>query len=156
MASQIYNHKVKIISILLLVILIFSLHLYQRQITYFVAQLTLNSAPLVQPIKPVQAAKNMQKPAVVKPIFAPARVKTPVILGAYAIQLMGSRARGDLISEIRRHNLKGLTHIRKIQYQGRPWYILLVGNYGHYAEARAAFELLLPSIKAFHPWIRPQ
>lgn len=156
MASGLYNHKVKIISILLLVILILSLHLYQQQITHFFAQLTLKTAPLVEPVKPMAPVASMGKSAIVKPVFSRARIKTPVVIGAYAIQLMGSRAKGDLIFEIRRHNLQRLTHIRKIQYQGKPWYVLLIGNYGHYAEARAAFELLPLSVKAFHPWIRPQ
>src|SRR5262249_9137907 len=82
--------------------------------------------------------------------------KKLLAMQGYTVQVMGSRRIADLQRFITIHKLptKDL-HQFKTDYLGKPWYVLVYGNYIDAQRAKTALNKLPKSIAGLNPWVRP-
>lgn len=141
---------------------------------------TINSEP-VEAIKPV-IAEPAPKPAtpvavpqtkvvaIAKPIAAEKRQAKASVKNSpytdtekkllatpkqhYTIQLTGASTNKNLHVFIKRHNLQTGAAYFQTYHNGKPWYVIVYGDYKTRAEAQAALQQLPSAIKAQHPWVR--
>lgn len=72
----------------------------------------------------------------------------------YAVQLMGTRSRGGAERFVASHSGLDDLRYRETVLQGKPWYIVLAGNYSSLKEARTAAQRLPPALRKLKPWPR--
>lgn len=77
-------------------------------------------------------------------------------LSGYTLQLLGSRNPADLKRFISANKISS-QHVMqfKTEFQGKPWYVLIYGNYSSVSEARLAMKKLTKSMRSSHVWVRP-
>lgn len=82
--------------------------------------------------------------------------KKLLVMQGYTLQVMGSRRPSDLKRFINRHQLSD-AHLMQFrtEYLGKPWYVLVYGNYQDVQNAKLAVQQLPKTVRAMHPWIRP-
>lgn len=73
--------------------------------------------------------------------------------GSHTIQLLGSFNESTAIDFIENHDLDGLVYVRST-HQGRPWFVVIQGEYPNQRAARAGIEELPPEIRELGPWTR--
>lgn len=71
------------------------------------------------------------------------------------LQLIGSSDRAAITHYLREHALEKEGAYYITSRAGRPWYVVVYGNYGDLNEARAALGRLSPVLRGASPWIRP-
>lgn len=72
----------------------------------------------------------------------------------YTLQLFGSADEQVIKDFIAANKLSSTAHYFKSSYQGKPWYILITGNYSSRNSANAALDALPSKLKKVHPWPR--
>ncbi len=72
----------------------------------------------------------------------------------FALQLLGSYRRDDLLSLAARAGLPAEVFIRQESRRGRPWFVLIHSMHPTRAQAQAALAGLAPSLLVPKPWIR--
>lgn len=86
---------------------------------------------------------------------APSPIQTvPVGERPFALQIMGSYSKEDLLTHAARLSLPSEVFLREESRRGRPWYVLIHGLYASRAQAQEALAALPPSLRAPKPWIR--
>ena len=74
---------------------------------------------------------------------------------SFSLQLLGSRSEQALSSFIRKHNLDtGKTAYYQGIHQGKPWYVLMYGNYPSRKTAVEAVSELPSAVRKGKPWPR--
>ena len=73
---------------------------------------------------------------------------------AYTIQLMGSHDIQPIKQFIERQKMQGLMRYYSTSFQGKPWYMLVVGEYGNAQLARNAIAKLPRAVQRLHPWVK--
>lgn len=71
------------------------------------------------------------------------------------LQLIGSSDRAAITRYLREHALEKEGAYYITSRAGRPWYVVVYGNYADLNEARAALGRLSPALRGASPWIRP-
>lgn len=72
----------------------------------------------------------------------------------YTLQLIGGSDRDAVIRYIRDRNIAPDAAYYTTAREGRPWYVVVYGNYPDRAAAQAALLNLPPNVFATSPWIR--
>ena len=73
----------------------------------------------------------------------------------YTLQLMGNHHLSTIQQFIQQHRLGPAARYYHAQFNGKPWYMLVYGQYDSLASAHAAMKKLPRSITRLHPWIKP-
>lgn len=132
------------------------------------------AAPIAQPSNPA-AAPRADEPTATAPesgeakaaaalaatgSSAPPETAAPPIQtvavgdSPFALQILGSHRREDLLTHAARLSLPSKVYIRQESRRGRPWYVLIYGLYPSRAQAQEGLASLPPSLRAPKPWIR--
>jgi len=72
----------------------------------------------------------------------------------YAIQILALHSKEKLLAFIEQAKLQGKSRYYVAQFQGKPWYVLIYGDYKTRAEAQAALVGLSEVVKQEKPWVR--
>ena len=72
----------------------------------------------------------------------------------YAIQLLGAQEQESAVKFIQQHNLSANNRIIKTEYQNKPWYILVQGQYLSFTNAKKDLEQLPEALRINKPWIK--
>jgi len=72
----------------------------------------------------------------------------------YTIQLMGERRIAPLRTFVARHRPDGPVSIVLVTRHGKPWYLLLAGDYASEEEAGRAVKALSKELSGKGPWPR--
>ncbi|MBN1684563.1 MAG: TolC family outer membrane protein [Gammaproteobacteria bacterium] len=81
-------------------------------------------------------------------------LKTPAIKGKYVIQLFGSYQKQEAINFIHRYQLARKAMWQHTYNKGKNWYIVTVGNYRTWHQAKQARSKLSGNLMQLGPWIR--
>lgn len=73
---------------------------------------------------------------------------------AYTIQLMGSHDVQPIAQFIERQKMQGLMKYYSTSFHGKPWYMLVVGEYENAQLARNAIAKLPRAVQRLHPWVK--
>ncbi len=107
--------------------------------------------PPVDPGAPVAS----EQPGVEQVASAPA-TPTPVVpVERYALQLIGFRSQASIAPFADKHGIGAQTRWLRAPGRGRPWYLVLLGNYASRAEAEAALADLPDGLRSLSPLVRP-
>lgn len=74
--------------------------------------------------------------------------------GFFTIQLMAARTEQTVLDFMDIHGLQGRANYFRSQYQGAPWYSLILGHYRTYEEAQSVLNSLPPMLREAEPWVR--
>ena len=136
-----------------------------------------SAAPLPATPEPVAVATNTPvakvaapKPAVAtKPVTpAPAQPAKVVPAGLssfeqkimrspasnYVIQILGATSEANIQAFIEKEEIGSETGYFKTSLNGKPWFVVLEGNYSSRAAATTAMNALPAKAKAYGPWVR--
>ncbi len=72
----------------------------------------------------------------------------------YTIQLMGNYHLPAVLNFMRRHHLQGQATYYQTRYHGRPWYVLIYGDYDSRLAARMARQKLPRAVQSMRPWVK--
>ncbi len=72
----------------------------------------------------------------------------------FGIQLLGTHSKRALIKFRRQHNLKSHTQFYRTILHGKPWYVLIYGQYSSLKQARRSLKRLPQALRKLHPWIK--
>lgn len=72
----------------------------------------------------------------------------------YTLQLLGTSNEQKVKAFISEHKLKDKVYYFRTTYQGKPWYIVIYGNYVSRSIATAARDMLPAKLKKLQPWPR--
>jgi len=72
----------------------------------------------------------------------------------FALQLLGSYSREDLLAWAARPGLPARVYVVKENRRGRPWFVLIHSLHGTRAQAQTTLARLPPALLAPKPWIR--
>jgi len=72
----------------------------------------------------------------------------------YAIQLLGAQKQESVMKFIHQYNLLDNNQIIKTEYQNKPWYILVQGQYMSFTNAKKALGQLPEALLINNPWIK--
>ncbi|MCN4144745.1 MAG: hypothetical protein LC437_06760 [Thiohalomonas sp.] len=72
----------------------------------------------------------------------------------YTIQLLGALKKDSVLHFVKQHNLSEKSKIVKTEYQNKPWYILVQGNYKSFSKAKESLRQLPESLQKNNPWIK--
>ena len=72
----------------------------------------------------------------------------------FALQIMGSYRREDLLTQAAKSSLPAKVFLRQESRYGRPWYVLIYSMHSSRAQAEEALAALPQSLRAPKPWIR--
>ncbi|MCU7938137.1 MAG: hypothetical protein KZQ64_03170 [gamma proteobacterium symbiont of Bathyaustriella thionipta] len=72
----------------------------------------------------------------------------------YTIQLLGALNKESVLYFSKQHNLSETSKIIKTEYQNKPWYILVQGNYRSFSKAQKDLQQLPEALKKNNPWIK--
>ncbi|HHF7345852.1 TPA: AAA family ATPase [Legionella feeleii] len=81
-------------------------------------------------------------------------IKDKTIKEQYTIQLQSSQNQDDLKRFMRTHHIELHAAIRLTKRQGMDWYVLTLGEYDQFAQAKAVVSNLPTDLIRFKPWIR--
>lgn len=82
--------------------------------------------------------------------------KKLLAMQGYTLQILGAWTMADLQQFISANNLnKSKVFTFKTQFKGKPWYVLVYGNYSTPEQAKAATKQLPKKLQKLHPWVRP-
>ncbi len=101
-----------------------------------------------------QAPKNSSLAGARRALSSTERQLMQVQPSAYTLQLMGSHNLPAIKSFVKRHHLQGKVRYYSALFQGRPWYMLIYGEYPNAADADVAARALPKSLRAMHPWVK--
>jgi DamX protein len=121
------------------------------------------SAATAPPPKPNQAAN----PAAAAPVKPPAIKAAPAGLSGfeqkimrspssnYIVQILGASSETNIQKYLEKESTDLETGYFETMLNGKPWFVVLVGNFPDRAAATAAMNTLPDSAKAYGPWVRP-
>ena len=155
--GKIKKHRVRLISLALVVLLLLMLLLFHQQINNFFI--------------PVKATANMQtKPTLaIKPVATQVQTPTPsakiktlkpdtssILLNkeGFTLQLMGASNFNELSNFVAANDLQDKSYILHSINKGQDWYTLIYGVYPTHENAEAARDKLPDALKQSKPWIR--
>jgi len=72
----------------------------------------------------------------------------------YALQLLGSRSEPNVQSFIDQHQDRDMLTYFETRHEGRPWFVVVYGNYPDGAAAKSAIASLPSSLREHSPWPR--
>lgn len=72
----------------------------------------------------------------------------------YTLQLSSASRSDTLNAFAKRQNLPHFM-VYETKRDGKPWYVLVSGNYASSAEAKRAIATLPAEVQAKKPWVRP-
>lgn len=72
----------------------------------------------------------------------------------YTLQLSSASRSDTLNAYAKQQNLTDY-HVYETKRDGKPWYILVSGNYASSAEAKKAITTLPADVQAKKPWVKP-
>ncbi|WP_019217357.1 AAA family ATPase [Legionella tunisiensis] len=81
-------------------------------------------------------------------------IKDKAVKEQYTIQLQSSQNQDDLKRFIRSHHIELHAAIRLTKRQGMDWYVLTLGEYDQFAQAKVVVNNLPAELVRFKPWIR--
>ncbi len=120
------------------------------------------SAPKVVPtkasdaIKPVMPASvKTQAPESAPPglsSFEQGLMSSPA--SSYVVQILGASSKSNIQSFIDKEKIGSNVGYFETTLNGKPWYVVLVGNFPDRASATAAMNTLPSAAKAYGPWVR--
>ena len=73
-------------------------------------------------------------------------------LRGYTIQLSAGSEAAALVRYAKQKNLSGRYWIYQTQYNGKPWYVLILGEYGSAKQAKAAINAMPAALRQSQPW----
>jgi len=124
-----------------------------------------NATPAAQQRK--TPAKTTAKPsATTTTVYTPpAAVKSGVVSGSagsitaapgshYTLQLSSASRSDTLKAFAKQQNLQNFT-VYETKRDGKPWFVLVSGNYASSADAKRAVATLPAEVQAKKPWVRP-
>lgn len=115
------------------------------------AEIPVNASAEIPVEAPIETPKE-------KPLEAPkekpveALVVKPV--QGYTIQILGLSNQKKAKQFIAEKPEKNKLHFYETQYQKKPWFIVVYGEYKTQQEAKEALLKLPSSLKQYHPWVR--
>lgn len=126
-----------------------------------------------QPVSPQESAENKAEKADVKTLQNKPVEKKKVIKATkkippvekvptqktikhpfYGIQLLGARKQKTIEKFIKKHQLSGQVKIYQRELDGRPWFILIYGQYANSRKALRVIRQLSPELQADNPWVK--
>jgi DamX protein len=72
----------------------------------------------------------------------------------YVVQVLGASSKSNIQSFIDKEKIGADTGYFETRLNGKPWYVVLVGNFPDRASATAAMNRLPAAAKAYGPWVR--
>lgn len=117
-------------------------------------------APPEEPVRatPADVGTRAPGPTLSRPAQETGRNETvPVPAstgGDYVIQLMGGEQSVSVDAFIEQFGLAGRVTRMRIEREGAPWYIVVMGPYADFDAARDALFALPPELQSQNPWIR--
>lgn len=113
--------------------------------------------------KPVTSAKPVSTTTTV--YTPPASAKSGVVSGSagaitsapgshYTLQLSSASRSDTLKAFAKQQNLQNFT-VYETKRDGKPWFVLVSGNYASSADAKRAVATLPAEVQAKKPWVRP-
>lgn len=122
-----------------------------------------HKAPAKTAAKPVTSAKPSATTTTV--YTPPAAVKSGVVSGNagsitaapgshYTLQLSSASRSDTLKAFAKQQNLQNFT-VYETKRDGKPWFVLVSGNYASSADAKRAVATLPAEVQAKKPWVRP-
>jgi len=124
-------------------------HLSEKvsQIDSKVAELEKNLQTPSQTTNP----SNITKPSAKKQAIIPvSSITTPF----YAVQVSGSYQTASIKDFMLKYQLVNKATIYQTELNNRPWFIVLIGNYQSFKQARQAVKALPEDLKQLKPWVR--
>ena len=73
---------------------------------------------------------------------------------SFTVQIMGSRSEASVRDFVSGEVHAGKPGYFETRFQDRPWFVVVLGNFGERHEAVAAIEELPESLRSLKPWIR--
>lgn len=108
-----------------------------------------------QPITPTDET-TLTKTSHHKKTITSSAEKSLLQMQGYTLQMLASRNPGDLKHFIANQHLSPKeVKLFNTTLEGKPWHVLIYGNYATPAEAAAALKRLSAKVHAHHPWVRP-
>ncbi|KFK93082.1 MULTISPECIES: SPOR domain-containing protein [unclassified Serratia (in: enterobacteria)] len=122
-----------------------------------------HKTPAKTAAKPVTAVKPASTTTTV--YTPPAQVKSGVVSGStgsiaaapgshYTLQLSSASRPDTLKAFAKQHSLQNFT-VYETKRDGKPWFVLVSGNYASSADAKRAVATLPAEVQAKKPWVRP-
>lgn len=108
---------------------------------------TVAANKVTPPTKSKVAAKNSPYNEAEKHLLA--KPKTH-----FTIQLGGANSSKNIQAFINKHGLQSQATYFQTYNNGKPWYVIVYGDYKTRAEAQAAIKALPPEVQKAHPWVR--
>lgn len=124
-------------------------HLSEKvsQIDSKVAELEKNLQTPSQTTNP----SNITKPSAKKQAIIPvSSITTPF----YAVQVSGSYQTASIKDFMLKYQLVNKAAIYQTELNNKPWFIVLIGNYQNFNQARQAIKALPEDLKQLKPWVR--
>lgn len=116
----------------------------------------MDKVVVIPKIIPHQAEKkkpNIEKKLMQSPTTMAAHNKSGRV-PQYTIQVMAGRNMAQLKRFSAQYHLDRNMHIFRGYHQGMPWYILAVGEYASYDDAKQAVTRLPTNLVVLKPWVR--
>jgi septal ring-binding cell division protein DamX len=98
-----------------------------------------------------QPVSHASTPAAEKP---QPNASAPLTDRHYVIQLIGFRSKSSLEPFARRFGVADRARYMRSSYQGKDWYVVLIGKYATEAEGLAAAHQLPEKLQQLKPWVR--
>ena len=73
-------------------------------------------------------------------------------LRSYTIQLSAGGEAAALVRYAKQKSLSGRYWIYQTEYNGKPWYVLILGEYGSSKQAKAAINAMPAALRQSQPW----
>lgn len=96
--------------------------------------------------------KQLPKVSVVYPKYEERIMNSPS--SNYTLQLLGTGTKSNIDNIIKKHGLDDKANYFLTKYEGKPWYILVYGNYASRAAAIEAKDKLPKDLISLQPWPR--
>ncbi len=120
-------------------------------------------APKHKPQAKLPAKPETKTKPAAKPVIQPAPVSTAGSQGQpaelkskagqrYALQLTASSERAAVLSYALKHSPSSRYWIYQTAHDGKPWFVLVQGDYASSAQAKAAVSALPAALQAGRPW----
>ena len=155
------HHKVKVISLLLLIILFTAIEknsIILQSLSTEIHHSKQPEAPISDKNEPVLSTNKKEIPAPTRQETKKNDLKQKVIIkrpSLFTVQLMGSQYLQRLLNWSKIHQLgQGSWVVRKTRH-GKDWFVLNYGRFGTMNEARDVLANLPKTIKEAKPWIHP-
>lgn len=123
-----------------------------------------SATPVVSHTKAMQAKVTARNKAVATSKIKPLTKNSPyseaekcllaIPKTHYTLQLVGANSSKHIQAFIKMHGLQGKASYYQTYNNGKPWYVIVYGNYKTKAQAQAALKKLPTAVQAQHPWPR--